>query len=334
MKFWLLITFLSIVLFGFDIKTTKPKQHTFNVTLSGYAVLYPTRIQHIRAFQTGEIINSSLLAGENITKGEILFAIKPYISPEKKLSLQHSINIAKINFKYMKDEFIRIKKLYKYKASYTKEFQKIKTKYLKSKIEYNSALQKLKLLTKIYTYKAPENATILNIKKRNFDFVKSGENILTFSNCHNLYGIAKVFDNNNQLKVGEEIKLVSNSIIYKSKIISILPKLAQNGAKQIIFYINQNKCHLLYGSIYKIIIYIKKFQSIAIPKQAVIKHLKQRYVIIKTNHGFRKQPITIGIIENGFVQIKNGLNKKESIVTDGAYELFNKNIIKKLQVLD
>jgi len=334
MKFWILTTFLSMALFGFDIKTTKPKQHTFNVTLSGYATLYPAQIKHIRAFQNGRIINLHLLDGMKVKKEDVLFSIKPYISPSTKLNLQHSINVDKVNLQYTKDEFTRIKKLYKYKASYTKEFQKVKTKYLNAKIQYNTALQELALLSKIHTYKAPINATIFNIQKKNLNFVKSGENILDLSNCHTLYAVAKVFDNNNQLKVGEEIKLLSNSGIYKSKIISILPKLSQNGAKQIVFYIHQNKCKLFTNSIYKIIIYIKKFNAIALPKKTIMKHLKKRYVMVKTNNGFKRKEVKIGITQDGLTQITSGLNMKDKIVTDGAYELFHKEIRKKLQILD
>jgi len=334
MKFWLSIAFLSMALFGFDIKTTKPQQHTFDVTLSGYATLYPAQIQHIRAFQNGKIINFNLLDGMDVTKGEVLFSIKSYVSPNTKLSLQHSVNIAKINLQYAKDEFLRIKKLYKYKASYTKKFQIVKTKYLNARLQYNAALQNLKLSTKIYTYKAPINGTVLSIQKRNLNLVKIGGNILNLSNCHTIYVIAKVFDENNQIKIGEEIKLFANSKVYKSKIISILPKLAPNGAKQILFYITQDKCQLFNGSIHKVIIHIKKFNSTAVPQQAIIKHLKKRYVMIKTNNGFKRKQISTGAIENGLVQIKNGLKAKEEIVTDGAYELFHREIRKKIQILD
>jgi len=334
MRLWLLITFLSMALFGFDVKTTMAKQHTFDVTLSGYATLYPAQVQHIKAFQNGRIINLHLLDGMKVKKTEALFSIRPYISPSTKLNLQHSINVANVNLQYAKDEFIRIKKLYKYKASYTKEFQKVKTRYLNAKIQYNTALQKLALLSKIHTYKAPINATVLNIQKKNLSFVKSGENILDLSNCHNLYAVAKVFDNNNQLKAGEEIRLFSNSGIYKSKIISILPKLAQNGAKQILFYITQDKCKLFTNSIHKIIIYIKKFNAIAVPEQTIMKHLKKRYVMVKTNNGFKRKEVKIGIAQDNLVQIVNGLGMKDKIVTNGAYELFHKEIRKKLQILD
>ncbi len=334
MKLWLLITFLSMALFGFDIKTTMAKQHTFDITLSGYATLYPAQVQHIKAFQNGRIINLHLLDGMKVKKKEVLFSIKPYISPSTKLNLQHSINAANVNLQYAKDEFTRIKKLYKYKASYTKEFQKVKTKYLKAKLQYNTALQELALLSKTHTYKAPINATILNIQKKNLSFVKNGENILDLSNCHTLYAVAKVFDNDNQLKSGEEIRLLSNSGIYKSKIISILPKLAQNGAKEIVFYINQNKCKLFTNSIHKIIIYKKKFNTMAVPERTIMKHLKKRYVMVKTNNGFKRKEVKIGITEDNLVQIVNGLSMKDKIVTNGAYELFHKEIRKKLQILD
>ena len=72
----------------------------------------------------------------------------------------------------------------------------------------------------------------------------------------------------------------------------------------------------------------------AVPETTIMKHLKKRYVMVKTNNGFKRKEVKIGITEDNLVQIVNGLSMKDKIVTNGAYELFHKEIRKKLQILD
>lgn len=74
---------------------------------------------------------------------------------------------------------------------------------------------------------------------------------------------------------------------------------------------------------------------LSIPQSAVVQDEEGRaYVFLRNSEGFHKQPIKTGLVTGGWIEIISGIMEKDTVVIQGAYELFYRDFNKIYKVKD
>ncbi len=75
--------------------------------------------------------------------------------------------------------------------------------------------------------------------------------------------------------------------------------------------------------------------AVAIPKGALIYDEHETpFVFVKKADGYKKQQVHTGIALNEWVEIISGITDEDSVVVQGAYELFHQDFSKVYKVAD
>jgi hypothetical protein len=190
-----------------------------------------------------------------------------------------------------------------------------------------------KLIT-IYTTTTPQDGIVLDISKQNGNMVNEGEHIISLGSCKDMIGEAKIFDEKNILKIGNKI-ILDNNKDNALQINAISKKLTNSGAKKVFFNYQQNDCDILPNSIHNISIVSSNISALVVPTKAIIEDNGKIYLLTKNDNTIKKVNVKIGIEQDGYTQIlSKNINKNDNIILDGAYELYHKDIIQKIIILD
>lgn len=329
-----IILFTATILFAFNIKTTPVTLKTFTNSVSGYGVVKSLEKSEIIALESGIVSYISKLPGEIVNKNEKLFIIIP--NPLHKNLLEKKLMVKKADKQlfYIKKEFDLIKKLYYANVSSKKELLEIKNRYELAKIESIKAQKQLNNLLKQHIYYAPTRGIISKVKVINGNYVKEGEVVIELTDTDKKIVVLEVFDEKNILKTGMPLKIKANKHQSDAKIVSIAPERTKSGSYLIYCKFTTKSNYFNPGDFVKGIIEVSFSNFPSVPLSAIIRDNDNIIVLVKTSKGYDIRKIKTGIISDGFIQVISGLKPGETIVTEGAYELFHKNIADKIKILD
>jgi cobalt-zinc-cadmium efflux system membrane fusion protein len=185
---------------------------------------------------------------------------------------------------------------------------------------------------------APISGRVLLFCRSVGSAVNSGKIVASIIDLKSLLAEVEVFgDKISFIKVGQTTLIIHNHNEMVGKVVSISPTVdPKTGGKTIGIRVGASKSPNLFpGDFVKAEIIIKKhIKSVAIPKSAVLNDNGKKVVIIRTEKGYKKINIIVGIEDNEYIEVLSGLKGNEVVITAGAYELLNKNIREKIKLED
>ena len=76
-------------------------------------------------------------------------------------------------------------------------------------------------------------------------------------------------------------------------------------------------------------------ETLAVPESAIVYDSEERpCVFIRKNGAYRSRTVQLGLAQDGWVGIRSGLEQNQSVVTQGAYELFYRRFNEQFKVRD
>ena len=185
---------------------------------------------------------------------------------------------------------------------------------------------------------APISGYITSLHKIVGNAVNSGEIITSIVDLKNMLIKIEVFGNKAELvKTGQIAMILHNHKKFEGKVVSISPIInPQNGGRTVGIKIVQPQPPKLFpGEFVKTEIIVEKHNNVvSVPQDAVLNDNGKKIVLVKTGKGYKKTKISTGLKEKGYVEIVSGLKGNETVITTGAYEIFNKDINKKIKIED
>jgi RND family efflux transporter MFP subunit len=271
--------------------------------------------------------NSNLKSiGTFVKRGEVLLNISP--------SADASANIQKYKSDYLlsKSEYERAKNLFEKKAVSQKRLDEAKFDFESKQVGYNSLTDQIKITENGYSIVAPIDGYIEMINFNLGDQINSGQELFTVINPNRLFLKANVpstqieaaVNSNNASFFMEGINGEFRISDLNGKKLSVAAGLdAANRTIPVYFEFTnpQNKIKIgMYAEVYIKVGEEKEY--IAIPESAVIDEdgLHTAYVQAE-GEAFEKRILKTGITDRGYVQILDGLNEGERVVTHGAYQV-------------
>lgn len=339
--------FIKIIKEKFDtekFQINKPQLQDFTevIELNGMIDVPPKNKASVSTFVEGYVQSSNLLVGEQVKKGQYLLAIE---SPSL-LDIQQEYLEVNEQLNFLKNDFERQKTLFEEKISSQKKYLLAESTYRSSLARFTGLKNKLMLygvnlsevakgnFSKTIRIKAPISGAVSKINIVKGDFVSPSETLLELVNNDQMLLELQAFERYiPQLKKGQEIRFKipesgQNSFLGK---IHLLGATVNQQSKTVVVNgtINEEAKHnLVAGMFVEAAVIINTAQTLAIPKEAVIKDAETTYVLLlknKTTEFYEFEPFYVNIIHEGesHTTLKEIEElKDQQILTKGAF-MFN-----------
>ncbi len=287
----------------------------------------PSAKQSVAAKSRGVayLTKHNLVVGTYVRKGEKLAAVVSSALADDNMSVK--FKEAEANYNFTKSEYERNKSLIGDKIVSETELLQAENAYLTAKTTYENLRENFSAQGENIT--APMSGYIASIALNNGDIVESGEQLFTISQNNKIFITAEVgakyfsdLENISDVIFTEQSSGLSYTLTELSgKAIGYGRELAQNATLiPVTFSLDNSTAQLLAGSFVNVDITTKgDTEVVTIPRSALIEEMGNYFVYKQlTPEFFEKTSVTLGRGNPLRVEIKNGLNSGERVVSKGA----------------
>ncbi|HRG18359.1 MAG TPA: efflux RND transporter periplasmic adaptor subunit [Flavobacterium lutivivi] len=312
------------------------KELSATINVNGVIDVPPQNLVSISMPLGGYLKNTKLLPGMFVKKNEIIAVMED----QQYIQLQQEYLTAKSKLFFAEKEYERQRDLNQDKASSDKVYQLADAEYKSLKITVNALGEKLRLIhinpatlsekniSKSVNIYSPIDGFVSKVNVNIGKYVNPADILFELINPDDIHLNLKVFEKDiNGLFIGQKLYAYTNSqpskkhaceVILISKDIS-----SDEHNAEVHCHFEKYDKTLLPGMYMNATVELKSASLPAIPTDAIVSFEGKDYVFVKKNETtFSMEMVSIGISENGFIQIVNNKDfEGKEIVTKGAYTL-------------
>lgn len=316
-------------------------KHEFNTSIkaNGMFDVPPENKANVSAYFAGYIKNISLLPGDFVKKGQVLFTLE---NPEY-IQIQQDFLEAKSRLDYLKADYERQQALLADNVTSKKNFLKAESDYKVTLAQYQSLQKKLSLMNinpnnfsgesirSTMNVLSPISGLVTSIEASKGMFLNPSDIALTVTNTEHLHLELKIFENDlPSIKIGQPIKinLQNNSKKTYDAIVHLINRSINAEDRTIDIHgdlVNEDDAKLFAPGMYiETDILTSSDVFDALPNEAVVNIEDAYFALIKQNDTtYKKVPVEIGAISNGYTQILNAkdFQKDAKFITNGAFNM-------------
>lgn len=307
------------------------KQYHNTLTLIGEVASDPDRIVDVPARLSGRLISVRYIEGNYVKKGQILAVVD---SPEL-AKLRSAYHSAKTRMEAAKQNSARISRLLKMKLASEQEQIDAEANMNVIASELDSAKENLRVngvaisdqTSGKYYVASPMTGVVLNRNAVQGTVVAGNQILATIGSIRELWFLAKLFENDlSKVEEGDKVRVHLNAypeITFPGYLDHIGDKIdpgSRTVSARMVFKNPERKAKIgLYGEA-NVILDTKV--GITIPEKSITKMQEENYVFVKIGKNeYRFQRIKTGSSEEDFVEVLEGLEVGDEVVTDGVFEL-------------
>lgn len=312
-----------------------------SIKANGMFVVPPENEASVSAYFAGYVKNISLLPGEAVKKGQVLFTLE---NPEY-VQFQQDYLEAKGRLNYLKSDYDRQKLLLNDQVTSQKNFLKAESEYKVTLVQYQSLKKKLGLMninantltgeniSSVISVLSPLSGFATSINASKGMFLNPSDVAMTITNTDQLHIELKIFEKDlPSVKVGQSIKIMLQNEpgkVYEGKVHLI--NRAINATERTVDIhgdlVNKADAKLFAPGMYiEANILTATEKLLALPQEAVANIENDFFVLVKQGTtSFKRMPVKIGATDNGYVQILNAddFDVNTEFLTKGAFNLIS-----------
>jgi RND family efflux transporter MFP subunit len=326
-----IIEFLKEQAWQIDFQVQKTRQVPLSEVINTTGEILPRHgdEQVVSAPSSGIIVfaNQRLTPGTLVKKGTHLFTLVATGDPEK--NLEAKLEQAKARMKKMEAEFFRKRLLVEQEAVSQKAYEEAELQYNLAKVSLNNFTQYLseggrKVL-------ATKGGYLKHIGVEPGDFVETGTSVLTITQNRKLQLVANLpqqhFAKIGQIKAADFRTMYHDSLLslhqFNGKLISYGQNISREDPFIPVYFELDNKGSLLPGSFVELFLHIGvSREAICIPRSAIIEEYGTYSVFVQLDgESYKKRVVKPGFDNGEIIEILEGLNEGEIVVTEGAYQV-------------
>lgn len=315
--------------------TQKMSMHKV-LKVNGVIDVPPSNIVSISIPMGGYLKKTSLIPGMLVKKGAILAVLED----PSYIQLQQDFLTAKSRLEYLDADYIRQKGLNETKATSDKIFQLAKSDFESQKYLVKSLSEKLKMIglnpavlnensiSRSINFYAPINGYITKVNVNIGKYITPTDVLFEIIDPSDLHLRLTVFENDApNLKIGNKVVFYTNSDVskkYTAAVAAITPNINEERTTDVHCHLENEKANLYPGTFANAEIELGNAKLNALPEDAIVKWENKPFVFIKKdNNTFKLVPVELGVVTNGFVEIKTDLGLQE-VVVKNAYTILMK----------
>lgn len=322
-------------------KLTK-QQFEFSVKANGMLDVPPENKSTISAYFGGYVKNISLLQGQKIAKGQVLFTLE---SPDY-IQVQQDYLEAKSLLSYLKSDYERQKELAATNVSSQKTYLKSESEYKMTLARFESLKKKLQLMNinpngiteynmvSTISVRAPISGYVTSVLATKGMFLNPSDIALTIMNVDHMHIELSIFEQDlPRVAIDQNVtfRIENNNTAYKATVFLI--NKAIDPVKRTIkihchFNDEKEALSLMPGMFVEAEIAAASDSSFALPIEAVVAIENKSYILLKKkqskgNYEFEKVEVKIGETTKKYVEILNPSDKvlNGEVLIEGAFNL-------------
>ncbi|MFN8436357.1 MAG: efflux RND transporter periplasmic adaptor subunit [Cytophagales bacterium] len=320
------------------IQTTKvsEKQISEKLEVNGVLDVPPQNLTTISAVLGGTVTKVMILQGKKVKKGDVLVTIQNL----EFLKLQSQFLENKQKLIYMSQENERQAELMKENVSSTKQFQQINSEYNALKAVQQTLSQELQMIgisTKTLTESnlksevsviSPTDGYVTEVNVNVGKFISPQEIICQIVDTRHLHAELTVFEKDiSKIKIGQKlsVQLVNNPEVSKPAHVYLINKaISQDRTVRVHAHFDKEDPSLIPNMYIKATIDITNHNSLVLPSSSIVNFEGNNYIFVRSDiHTFKLQKVSIGVENEGFVQILQPNLSSLEIVSEGSYTLLS-----------
>lgn len=302
--------------------------------VNGKVEVPPQNVVSISVPTGGYLMETELLVGMNIRKGQVLAVMED----QQYIQLQQDYLTAKSKITFLENEYLRQKDLNQSKASSDKVFQLSEAEFRSQKVLISALAQKLRLvginpdhlndnnISRTVKVFSPINGYVSKINGNIGKYVSPTEVMFELVNPSDIHLVLKVFEKDvDKLYIGQKIWAYTNNQPEKkhlSEVIMIGKDLTSDRATDVQCHFRQYDKALIPGTYMNAEIEVKNNQAYVLPEEAIVRFQGKHYAFVqKSIKEYSMTEVQIGNTKNGFTEILSPAPSQQNFVIKGAYTL-------------
>lgn len=283
----------------------------------------------------GYLKSTKLLPGMHINKGEVIATMED----QQYIQLQQEYLTAKSKLTFIEAEFERQKELNQSKAASDKVLQQIQMEFTNQKVALKSLAEKLKLIninpnsvtenniSKSVNIYSPINGFVSKVNVNIGKYVNPADVLFELVNPSDIHLNLMVFEKDlDELYIGQKLVAFTNNnpnLKHPCEIILISKDLSNERYAEVHCHFEDYDKTLIPGMYMNAEIETKSNKALTLPEDAIVNFEGKHYIFISLSKGkFEMIEVTLGLKENGFIEIKNSSAiEQKKVVISGAYTL-------------
>ncbi len=304
--------------------------------VNGHMDVPPSNIVSISIPMGGYLKNTKLIPGNFVKKGAVIATMED----PSYIQLQQDYLTAISKLEFAEADYNRQKSLNETKATSDKVYQLAKADYEGQKYLVKSLSEKLKLIgvnpatlnenniSRTISIYAPIGGYITKANVNIGKYVTPTDVLFEIVDPSDLHLRLTVLENDAaSLKVGNTVQFFTNNNPaqkYMAHVSVITPNIGEESTTDVHCHLVNEKINIFPGTFVNAEVELNNAKVNALPEQAIVKWQNKDYVFIKTSdQQFTVMAVDLGMVTNGFVEVKTNLNQK-TVVTQNAYTLLMK----------
>jgi len=300
--------------------TSKELKKSFTGTLEG-------KMQAVISARIAEAVEKVIVdEGSRVNAGDILIKLDRTGPTSQYIQISSVYQNAEKNFKKMKY-------LFDEGAVSESQYDGARTEYEVSRANYEAAC-------KLIDIRTPIKGTVTSIDVSPGDYLRPGQIVATVAAIDKMrmkFGVSS--SDIGFFNEGDEVRIVVESasqLIAEGKVITAA-RSADPATRtfQVEIEIDNQVNTLKPGMFARAEIVVEKFEEIIVaPRDAVVNRDNKNYVFVVSGDSVTAKEVSLGVEFDGFIEIKNGLNSGDKLVTVGQNYLENGYKVNLIQLID
>ncbi len=341
----LVITSTQFSFNGMQLDSLKKKEFSQVVKTTGIFDVPPENKASVSAYFGGYVKQISLLPGQEIKKGQLLFTLE---NPDY-LKMQEDYLVAKGQLAYLKSDYLRQKSLASENVTSQKNFMKAESEFKVTSAKYESLRRNLQMMNinpdkisennmqSTITVSAPISGFISGVRAEKGMFLNPSDLAVTITNNEHLHIELKVFENDfPEIKIGQAIRfrLQNKPTEQYEAVVHLINRSIDNESRTATIHGHlkkeEQKNSFAPGMYVEAEILTSSHWVTALPEAAVVNIDDKHFVLLQTNsdketHSFEKREVQVGETQNAYTEISNGNTFKPTdlFLVKGAFNLIN-----------
>ena len=306
--------------------------------INGKIEVPPQNIISISTAIGGYLQSTDLLPGMHISKGAVIAQLQD----QEYIQMQENYLITQNNLALAEQEYNRLKELNTSKASSDKSLSRAHAELTMLRIKLSSLTEKLRLIninpdklspTTIHRsiqMLSPIDGYVSKVNVNIGKYVTPTDVLFELINPSDIHLNLKVYEKDvANLSIGQKVRAYSNvnpKRKYNCEVILISKDISEEGTADVHCHFESFDKSLFPGMYMNAEVQVDDHVTMAVPEESVMNFEGATYLFQALKQdSFELIPVSIGMSENGFVEVKNPEKFiDKAIVKEGAYTLLMK----------
>lgn len=303
------------------VRAEEPETGSIYLTTELTGTVEPDDVVHVYAKASGDITAVNVKAGDTVTKGQVLFTI----DTEQVANEKNSVDSAQVNLQEAQSDLARMQILYDGGDLSEQEYEQYTNAVKTAQLQYNSAKTSYDQQVSYSSVTAPISGKVESCSAEVYDRASTngelcvisgeGEKKVTF------YVTQRMLEN---LAVGDSLTVEKSGNAYNAVIDEVNTMVDDStGMFKVEAQLTDTDNNAATGSTVKLTVTTGKAENVmTIPVDAVYYSGGKAYVYLYEDGKAKKASIEVGINDDDYVEVTDGLSADDLVVSTWSNNLY------------